>query len=74
MDRRLQDLAASYAKSLRNSLQEIFDNNQPPPPSQEDLRGDWLCKAEEYVRAVSAATIQLGLTPSRSTAGRPLAC
>lgn len=73
MDRRLHDLLASYAKSLREALQETFDNNRPPPPFQEDLRGDWLCKAEEYVKVVSAAVAQLGHSSSSSTAVRPKA-
>lgn len=66
VDLKLQDLFASYAKSIREALQDFQDNNQFLSPSQVELRGDWLCKAEAYVKAASAAAAHLGLTPSCS--------
>lgn len=36
-----------------------------------EVRGDWLRKAEDYTRATSVATVDLGLAPNLSTAIRP---
>lgn len=74
-DQTLQDIFASYAKSLRAALHEVFDKGPQQSSTlshpSEETRDAWLRKAEEYVKATSAAAVQLGIAPGPVTTKNP---
>lgn len=57
-DRTLHELFISYTNSMRAALHEFFDEGHPQTatqsPPNKKARGEWLCKAEDYIKATSA--------------------